>query len=119
LLLVLGNTLSKYFVLICKLALKISQRLPSHPRHPRQIASAGDWHALGQLVFASAHQAKRTWIQPRIFGFRGRQGIDRNFVSLLERGLNQPSLTTIFKIAKALQVDPAYMLKEVQNLSSK
>ena len=46
-------------------------------------------------------------------------GIDRNFVSLLERGLNQPSLTTIFKIAKALQVDPAYMLKEVQNLSSK
>ena len=44
-------------------------------------------------------------------------GIDRNFVSLLERGLNQPSLTTIFKIAKALQVDPAYMLKEVQNLS--
>jgi len=46
-------------------------------------------------------------------------GIDRNFVSLLERGLNQPSLTTIFKIAKALQVDPAYMLIEVQNLSSK
>ena len=30
----------------------ISKRLPSHPRQPRQIASAGDWHALGQLVFA-------------------------------------------------------------------
>ncbi len=44
-------------------------------------------------------------------------GIDRNFVSLLERGLNQPSLTTIFKISKALQIDPSYMLKEVQKLS--
>ena len=44
-------------------------------------------------------------------------GIDRNFVSLLERGMNQPSLTTIFKISKALQIDPSYMLKEVQKLS--
>jgi transcriptional regulator with XRE-family HTH domain len=44
-------------------------------------------------------------------------GIDRNFVSLLERGINQPSLTTIFKISKALQIDPSYFIKEVQKMT--
>ena len=43
-------------------------------------------------------------------------GIDRNFVSLMERGLNQPSLSTVFKLAKALKVEPAYLLKEVQKI---
>jgi len=43
-------------------------------------------------------------------------GIDRNFVSLMERGLNQPSLSTVFKLAKALKVEPASLLKEVQKI---
>ena len=43
-------------------------------------------------------------------------GIDRNFVSLMERGLNQPSLLTVFKLAKALDVEPASLLKEVQRI---
>jgi transcriptional regulator with XRE-family HTH domain len=41
-------------------------------------------------------------------------GIDRNFVSLMERGLNQPSLTTIFKLARALKLEPVQLLKDVQ-----
>jgi len=43
-------------------------------------------------------------------------GIDRNFVSLMERGLNQPNLSTVFKLAKALKVEPASLLKEVQKI---
>ena len=33
-------------------------------------------------------------------------GIDRTYVSLLERGLRTPTLQTIVEIAKALQVSP-------------
>ena len=33
-------------------------------------------------------------------------GIQRNYVSLIERGINQPTITTIFKLAIALQVRP-------------
>jgi transcriptional regulator with XRE-family HTH domain len=41
-------------------------------------------------------------------------GIDRNFVSLMERGLNQPSLSTIFKICKALNLDPSDLMVAIQ-----
>ncbi len=41
-------------------------------------------------------------------------GIDRNFVSLMERGLNQPSLSTIFKICKALNLDPSDLMGAIQ-----
>jgi transcriptional regulator with XRE-family HTH domain len=40
--------------------------------------------------------------------------LDRNYISLLERGLRQPTLTTIFKIAKALNVSPSSIIKEVE-----
>ena len=33
-------------------------------------------------------------------------GIDRTFVSMLERGVRQPSLTTVFQICGALGVAP-------------
>lgn len=33
-------------------------------------------------------------------------GLDRTYISLLERGLRQPSLTTIFSLAEALGVQP-------------
>lgn len=37
--------------------------------------------------------------------------LDRTFISLLERGLRQPSLATILQIAKALNVSPVAMMK--------
>ena len=37
--------------------------------------------------------------------------LDRTFVSLLERGLRQPSLTTILGIGKALNVPPDKLVK--------
>ena len=37
-------------------------------------------------------------------------GIDRTFVSMLERGIRQPSLTTIFQLSKALEVAPEQLV---------
>jgi transcriptional regulator with XRE-family HTH domain len=70
-----------------------------------------------EMAFGQVLRAKRKELGFSQESLALEAGIDRNFVSLLERGLNQPSLTTIFKIAKALQIDPSYMLKEVQKLS--
>lgn len=38
----------------------------------------------------------------------------RTFVSLLELGQQQPTLTTIFKISRALNIDPSRMLELVE-----
>ena len=44
-------------------------------------------------------------------------GIQRNFVSLIETGQNQPTITTIFKLARALGVKPSKMLVTVEKLT--
>jgi len=43
-------------------------------------------------------------------------GIERNFVSLIERGVNQPSIRVIFKLAQALAVPPSAMLILVEEI---
>lgn len=41
--------------------------------------------------------------------------IRRTFVSLLELGQQQPTLTTIFKLARALRTPPSLILKMVED----
>lgn len=41
-------------------------------------------------------------------------GSSRNFVSLIELGQNQPTVTTIFKLAKTLKVKPSEIMVEVE-----
>ena len=43
-------------------------------------------------------------------------GIERNFVSLIERGVNQPSIRIIFKLAQALSVPPSTMIILVEEI---
>lgn len=43
-------------------------------------------------------------------------GLDRSFISQLECGIKQPSLVTIFQLAKALQVSPAQIIETVESL---
>jgi len=38
--------------------------------------------------------------------------LDRTYVSLLERGLRQPSLTTIVSLSNALGIDPWVLVKD-------
>ena len=40
--------------------------------------------------------------------------LDRTYISLLERGLRQPTLITIFKISKALNILPSELIKKVE-----
>ncbi|MCK4478073.1 helix-turn-helix transcriptional regulator [Candidatus Bathyarchaeota archaeon] len=41
-------------------------------------------------------------------------GYHRTYISLLERGQKSPSLQTIFKLAKALDVEPSEIVEHVQ-----
>lgn len=43
-------------------------------------------------------------------------GLDRSFISLLECGRKQPSLLTLFQLAKALKTTPSYLLSETEKL---
>jgi transcriptional regulator with XRE-family HTH domain len=40
--------------------------------------------------------------------------VQRNFVSLIELGQNQPTITTVFKLAAALGVKPSKIMELVQ-----
>ena len=40
--------------------------------------------------------------------------LDRTYISMLERGLRQPSLKTIFEIAAALEIQPETIVKKVR-----
>jgi len=40
--------------------------------------------------------------------------LDRTYVSLLERGLRQPTLTTLFSLSKALTVSPSSIISQIE-----
>lgn len=40
--------------------------------------------------------------------------LDRTYISLLERGLKQPTLETLFALAKALNVTPSFIVKRLE-----
>lgn len=44
--------------------------------------------------------------------------LDRTYISLLERGLRQPTITTIFKLAKALNISASKLIQKVENILS-
>ena len=41
-------------------------------------------------------------------------GVQRNYVSLIERGINQPTITIIFKLAAALAMKPSQVIEHVE-----
>jgi transcriptional regulator with XRE-family HTH domain len=41
--------------------------------------------------------------------------LDRTYISLLERGLRQPTLLTLIKLASALKVDPADLVSDTMD----
>lgn len=43
-------------------------------------------------------------------------GLDRSYISLLERGLRQPSLTTILLLSKTLNISAANLIYDVEEL---
>lgn len=45
--------------------------------------------------------------------------LDRTFISLLERGLRQPTLTTLFVLAHKLNVSPVEIVRKIEDEFSK
>jgi len=43
-------------------------------------------------------------------------GVQRNFISLIETGQNQPTIGTIFRLAAALGVKPSKMVADAEKL---
>ena len=44
-------------------------------------------------------------------------GVDRTFVSQLERGIRQPTLTTLWKLAGVLRIAPSELVRQMEQLS--
>ena len=42
-------------------------------------------------------------------------GVQRNYVSLIERGIHQPTINIIFKLAAALGCKPSELIADVEN----
>ena len=42
--------------------------------------------------------------------------VQRNFISLIETGQNQPTITTIFKLANALGIKPSRLVAHAEKL---
>lgn len=40
--------------------------------------------------------------------------LDRTYISLIERGLRQPTLKTIFRIAYSLQINPSELIQHIE-----
>ncbi len=41
--------------------------------------------------------------------------LDRSFISMLERGLRQPTIATLFQISEALKKSPSEIIKIMEN----
>jgi len=44
-----------------------------------------------------------------------RADVDRTYISRLERGLKQPSITTLFKVAKGLGIPASQIIEQIEN----
>jgi len=49
-------------------------------------------------------------------GLAAASSLDRSFISLLENGRKQPSLVTIFQLAKALDIVPSQLIANAEEL---
>lgn len=45
--------------------------------------------------------------------------VDRTFVGLMERGQRQPTLTTLFRLAGPLEIQPSALIRQVEALLAK
>lgn len=62
--------------------------------------------AFGRVLRAARKEAKMSQEQLALAA-----GVERNFVSLIERGINQPTIRSVFKLADALRMSPARLVE--------
>ena len=72
--------------------------------------SAPEWRAVA-AAFGQAVKLLRTGAGLSQRALATAAGITLTYLGRLERGLQQPALTTLFRIAAALTVDPVVLLR--------
>jgi transcriptional regulator with XRE-family HTH domain len=84
--------------------------LHGKPKKQIQARSGPRW------AFGAVLRAIRTelGISQEELGFR--TGLDRTFISLLERGVRSPTIATIFKLAEVLEVPPSEIVQRMKKL---
>jgi len=68
------------------------------------------FEAFGQVL---RRQRKARGMSQETLAFEA--GIQRNYVSLIELSRNQPTITTVFKLANALSMKPAKLIQMVDD----
>lgn len=63
-------------------------------------------------VFGSELRAARVRAGLTQLGLAERCGLDRTYISLLERGLRQPSITTVLQVAEAIGIEPTRLIDQ-------
>jgi transcriptional regulator with XRE-family HTH domain len=83
-------------------------------RHSRHVQPAfGPEKAFGRALKALRSARK---ISQEQLGFE--TGLDRTYVSLLERGLQSPTLRTVFRLAEVLKFSPSKIVRDAEELIS-
>lgn len=67
--------------------------------------------AFGQVLRQARQAAGMTQEQLSL-----ESGVQRNFISLIELGQNQPTITTVFKLAQALGCPPSELVAKAESL---
>jgi transcriptional regulator with XRE-family HTH domain len=68
--------------------------------------------AFGKVLQQRRRQARLTQEQLAL-----EAGVQRTYVSMIERGVNQPTITVIFKLAAGLNCLPSVLIAEVEALA--
>jgi transcriptional regulator with XRE-family HTH domain len=66
-------------------------------------------HAFGNTL--KQIRKKKSWSQEEL---ADHSGLDRTYISLLERGLRNPTLSTIFSLANCLDYQPHQLIQEIE-----
>jgi DNA-binding XRE family transcriptional regulator len=77
--------------------------------HVAAMRSSSVPTAFGQVLRA---QRERCSLSQEALALKA--NVDRTFVSQIERGIRQPTLTTLVKLAKALEVPPSKLISRTE-----
>ena len=71
-----------------------------------------------QVAFGLALRKQRLAVELTQEQLGLESGVQRNFISLIETGQNQPTITTLFKLAAALNAPPSMLIAEAEQIIS-
>jgi ribosome-binding protein aMBF1 (putative translation factor) len=64
-----------------------------------------------ERAFGEAMRTIREELDISQMTLHARTGLDRTFISDLERGIQCPSLHTVFRVAKGLEINPDFLIR--------